>query len=94
MIRSYDPRPLSERQQAFVDAVDRLTRTNGYAPTIREVADVLGVCVTRAHDLAWACERHGTVAREPRIPRSLRVVPPAADATDPAAGTSKREHGR
>ena len=92
--RRYDPLSLTPRQRDFLNTIERLTRDRGFPPTIAEASRALNLHPSRGASLVWTLARKGALTREPRIPRSLRVVPPAADATDPAKGTSKSERGR
>lgn len=36
-------RPLTERQQAVLDALERYVEDNGYSPTVRELAAIVGL---------------------------------------------------
>jgi SOS-response transcriptional repressor LexA len=92
--RRYDPLALTPRQRDFLNTIERLTRDRGFPPTIAEASRALNLHPSRGASLVWTLARKGALTREPRIPRSLRVVRPAADAADPAKGTSQHEHGR
>jgi len=67
-------RPLSPRMSQLVEAVGKLTAKNGYPPTLRELAEEMGVGHPRVVTLAAEAERRGRLARTPRVHRSLRVV--------------------
>lgn len=68
---------LTSRQRDFTAAIVSLTRQRGgIAPTLAELAAELDVSLSRASQLADACQARGVVAREKRIARSIRVVKP------------------
>jgi hypothetical protein len=66
-------RPLTPRMRDLVNAVDTLTKARGIPPSLTEVAAKMGVHPSRAGQLAVAAEARGGLARDPRIPRSMRV---------------------
>jgi SOS-response transcriptional repressor LexA len=66
---------LTPRQAEFVAAVDRLTRENGFPPTLQELADAIGVSTCRAAGLATIAVARGHLLHTPRRARSFRVVP-------------------
>jgi repressor LexA len=72
-------RPPTARQLDVLAEIVRFTAANGHAPTVRELGDALGIStkdgVTR---LLLALEGHGLLAREPGVPRGIRVVAPKA----------------
>lgn len=70
-------KPLTKRQADFVAAVDELSRV-GYAPSLHELAGRLRISPTRAAVLGREAEQRGAVTHTPRIPRSWRIVSPAA----------------
>jgi repressor LexA len=75
------PAPLlSPRQQQLCDTIERLTADRGFAPSLREVAEAMGVHPSRIQQLASTTERKGAITREPRVSRSWRVVKPVATA--------------
>lgn len=65
---------LTPREAALVDAVERLTARQGYAPSLREIGEEIGVHRSRAARLAHAATAKGAMRRCPRVPRSLVVV--------------------
>jgi repressor LexA len=69
---------LSPRQQQLCETIDRLTAAKGYSPSIREVADEIGLAISRVAQLARSTERKGALTRAPGIARSWRVVKPTA----------------
>lgn len=65
---------LTGRLQQIVEAVDGHWRMRGYAPTIREVADIIGVESTST--VQFHVDRlvaRGVLLRTPRAQRSLRL---------------------
>jgi repressor LexA len=66
---------LTARQIEVRDTIARLTAERGYAPTLRELGDALGMTSTNAvNDHLVALERKGAIKRDYKICRSLRVV--------------------
>ncbi len=63
-----------ERQRQLLDAVERMTEANGFAPTLRELAKAMAVSLTRIAQLMAACEEQGLIRRMPGICRSCRVI--------------------
>ena len=68
----------SGRMLDLAKIVDRLTRSEGYAPTLREVAQELETGLTRAQHLAHAARDRGLITFKDRAPRTIRVVDTAA----------------
>ncbi len=62
-----------DRQRQLLDAVEQMTATNGYAPTMRELATAMAVSLTRISQLMAACEEQGLIRKVPGICRSYRV---------------------
>lgn len=65
---------------ALVASIERLTAAHGYAPSLRELADDLGMNLTRVHRYTRWLIDDGVITREPGKARSLKVV------TDERAG--------
>ena len=65
---------LSPRQEQLVDAVSRLTAQRGFPPSLKELADTIGVSLCRAKSLADVAVRRGFLLHDPRVARSWRVV--------------------
>jgi len=63
-----------DRQRQLLDAVEQMTKANGYAPTMRELATAMAVSLTRIAQLMAACEEQGLIRRMPGICRSYRVI--------------------
>lgn len=51
-------------------------RRDGIPPTIRELMAVDGIVANAMADRLKAMRRKGMIEKEPRIPRSVRVLPP------------------
>lgn len=66
---------LTPRQSSVVAAVDALTRSKGYPPTTREIAQKANLSETRVRVHLGRLEQLGVIAREPRVARSTRVLP-------------------
>lgn len=66
---------LTPRQAAVLDAVRVLTAEHGYPPTVREVADAVGLAsASSAHAHMRTLEQHGLLASRPGCPRARHVV--------------------
>lgn len=68
---------LSPRQAQLCETINRLAKSKGYPPSLQEVADEVGLAVSRVFQLTRSTERRGALARTPGIARSWRVVKPA-----------------
>lgn len=68
------PTELTPRQKQLVETIAALTAKRGYAPSLREVAAIMGIHFTRAGILAREAEIRGAITHAPRIARSWRVV--------------------
>lgn len=65
---------LTVRQKLILQTISDYWLANGIAPTVRDVARLVGCFPsTAAHHLA-ALEAAGRIERRPRIPRSMKVV--------------------
>lgn len=65
---------LSTRQRALLDALARLHRTQGYAPSIRELGDAVGLASTSSvHRHVRILEQRGFIEQRKGTPRTLRV---------------------
>jgi repressor LexA len=66
---------LSERQEACLEAIERLAKEKGYPPSIRELCDELGGIGTNAvFNHLLALEKKGYIRRDPAIARSIQVL--------------------
>jgi repressor LexA len=76
--------PLTDRQQEILDFISRQTLKNGYAPTIREIGEHMGIRSTNGvNDHLKALEKKGHLTREKDKSRTLRLTRPAAVADAP-----------
>jgi len=75
-----------ERRQRILDCIARTVAERGYPPSVREIADAVGLASTSAvHHHLIALERDGLIERSQNASRALRLT----GRQDPAAGTSK-----
>jgi hypothetical protein len=63
----------SPRQRELLEAFLFLTRGQGFAPSVREVAAHVGVSKTRAYQLAQVCIARGYLEQNTGTPRSWRL---------------------
>lgn len=68
-------RPLTRRQNEVVCFVRRFVRSRGFPPTLREIADELGVNHTAVAGHLLAAERKGVLRRSGRTARGLTLTP-------------------
>jgi repressor LexA len=65
---------LTTRQRALLDALRRLHRTRGYAPSIRELGEAVGLASTSSvYHHVRILEERGLVERRKGAHRTLRV---------------------
>lgn len=68
-------RSLTKRQRDVLEAIERLTARHGYPPTIRELADEVGLRSTSSvHEHLDALEHHKLLDRRPGCPRAIRLT--------------------
>jgi repressor LexA len=82
-----------ERRQRILDCIARTVEERGYPPSVREIADAVGLASTSAvHHHLIALERDGLLERGSNASRALRVTRPAAAprAADPGKVTPFR----
>jgi repressor LexA len=66
---------LTDRQRALLEALERLHRTRGYAPTLRELGEEVGLAsVGSVHHHVRVLEQRGLVDRTPGCHRTLQVA--------------------
>jgi hypothetical protein len=65
---------LTPREQEFVLVLGRLSRTLGYAPSLRDVATHMELSEARVRYLAKAAETAGMVTHDARVARSWRLT--------------------
>jgi repressor LexA len=86
---------LTPRRRQIVEVIEDSVRRNGYAPSMREIAEAVGLASTSsvAHQLS-VLEKAGYLSREARRPRTaaLRIAAPRA-AARPAAGPRSSRAG-
>jgi repressor LexA len=82
-----------ERRQRILDCIARTVEERGYPPSVREIADAVGLASTSAvHHHLLALERDGLLERGTHSSRALRLINrPATAATRPSrpAGAGK-----
>ncbi len=69
-----ETKPLTPRQAEVLAEVRRFLAEKGYPPSLRELAEVLGVSGTTAVD--YHLERlrtKGRIERDPRVSRGIRI---------------------
>lgn len=66
--------PLSPRQREVRDAIADFTRRRGYSPSLREIANAVGVSRTRAAHVCREAARRGAIEHDHGVARSWRVV--------------------
>jgi repressor LexA len=75
------------RKQRIVDYIALTVRQRGYPPSVREIAQAVGLASTSAvHHHLQALEREGLLERGASHSRAIRVTPSAAMRTGAAAG--------
>lgn len=80
-------RPITERQAEVLRTITELAEQKGYAPTIREIGDALGIRSSQpVHQHLRALQRKGYITREPHRARTIRVLRTAEGATDNESG--------
>jgi len=68
-------RDITSRQQDVLDKINTFYKKNGYAPSIRDLAKMLGVSsVSTIHQHLAALENKGYIKRNPSKARSLEIV--------------------
>ena len=78
-----------ERRQRILDCIVRTVEERGYPPSVREIADAVGLASTSAvHHHLLALEKDGLLERGGKHSRALRVTA-AADRVSRPADTSK-----
>jgi len=70
-------RPVSEitdRQRRTLGEIRNFISLRGFPPTIKELADILGISHASAHDQVSQLVRKGYLRREPRKARAIAVT--------------------
>lgn len=65
---------LSERQQQVLDAIRSYVADEGYSPSTRELAGVLGISTAATHRALERLRDAGAIEWEPGRARTLRVI--------------------
>ena len=67
----------AERRQRILDCIARTVEERGYPPSVREIADAVGLASTSAvHHHLVALERDGLLERGTHFSRALRLIAP------------------
>ncbi len=81
----------AERRQRILDCIAQTVEERGYPPSVREIADAVGLASTSAvHHHLIALERDGLLERGTHSSRALRVTRPQARPADPGKVTPFR----
>ncbi|MGH2456022.1 MAG: transcriptional repressor LexA [Candidatus Limnocylindria bacterium] len=84
----------AERKQKILECVARTVADRGYPPSVREIADAVGLASTSAvHHHLIALERDGLLERGSHASRALRLTA-RGEAELHAAPHAARRHGR
>jgi len=63
------------RQKELLVVISKFAEQNGYPPSLREMADILGLASTNAvHDLLVLLEKKGLVTVIKKVSRGLRIT--------------------
>jgi repressor LexA len=74
-----------ERRQRILDCIVRTVEERGYPPSVREIADAVGLASTSAvHHHLLALEKDGLLERGGKHSRALRVTAPREPMSRPA----------
>ena len=65
---------LTVRQALVLETIGDYWTTYGIAPTVRDIARLVGCVPSSAAHQIKALESAGRITRTPRIPRSMKVV--------------------
>jgi repressor LexA len=81
----------AERRQRIIDFIARTVEERGYPPSVREIADAVGLASTSAvHHHLIALERDGVLERGSHSSRALRLTLPKPQEADPTKVTPFR----
>lgn len=65
---------ITELQQQTLDEIELFINRRGFPPTIKELAEILGISHASAHERVCRLVRKGYVSREPRKARGITVT--------------------
>ena len=65
---------LTRRQQQVLKFISDFTARNGFAPTVREIAQAMDIAIKGAQDHLSALERKGHIERKSKKPRTIQVL--------------------
>jgi repressor LexA len=65
---------LTDRQEAILHCIRETIRDQGDAPTVAEIADVVGMRPSSVHYQLRELEAKGAIVREPHRPRGIRLT--------------------
>ena len=81
----------AERRQRIVDFIARTVSERGYPPSVREIADAVGLASTSAvHHHLIALERDGLLERGTHSSRALRLIQPGPQAAPNQLGVGAK----
>src|ERR671911_2282066 len=81
----------AERRQRILDCIGRTVRERGYPPSVREIADAVGLASTSAvHHHLIALERDGLLERGGKHSRALRIIGRSSTPAEPSKVTPFR----
>ena len=70
---------MTERQHQAYDLIKAaIGNGEGVPPTMREIADGMGITLSRAHAVVKQLQHRGLITMVPRCPRSIAIVERAA----------------
>ena len=79
----------AERKQKILEHIARTVAERGYPPSVREIADAVGLASTSAvHHHLIALEREGLLERGPNSSRAVRLTPQGEAELDPPRAAS------
>lgn len=64
----------SSKQEQSLAVIRKFLAEHGYAPTSRELAELLGVTQTAAQNRIWSLHRAGAIKTTPRVARSIVLL--------------------
>lgn len=69
---------LTPRQREILGHIERLTKENGFPPTLQELTDVMGLAnVSSVYNYLMTLERKGYICRDANKARTVRILEPA-----------------